>query len=67
MFNHGVKRRYLEANPFPGIAKVKADDELPEIFTVDELQQLFFAAPPELIPFLAQVHSRVCGRLSWYA
>jgi site-specific recombinase XerC len=50
IFHVGVKRRYLEANPFSGIAKVKSDHEPPEIFTVDELQKLLLVAPPELIP-----------------
>ncbi len=52
MFSYGVKRHYLEANPFTGIAKVKSDDEPPEILTVDELQNLLLVAPPELIPVL---------------
>ena len=70
MFNYGVKRHYLEANPFTGIAKVKSDDEPPEIFTVDELQKLLFAAPPDLIPFLALgafagLRSAELVRLGW--
>jgi len=70
MFNYGVKRHYLEANPFTGIAKVKSDDDPPEIFTVDELQKLFFAAPPDLIPFLALgafagLRSAELVRLGW--
>ena len=70
MFNYGAKRHYLEANPFTGIAKVKSDDDPPEIFTVDELQKLFFAAPPDLIPFLALgafagLRSAELVRLGW--
>ena len=70
MFSYGVKRHYLEANPFTGIAKVKSDDEPPEIFTVDELQKLLLAAPPELIPFLvlgafAGLRSAELVRLGW--
>ena len=70
MFNYGAKRHYLEANPFTGIAKVKSDDEPPEIFTVDELQKLLFAAPPDLIPFLALgafagLRSAELVRLGW--
>jgi integrase len=70
MFSYGVKRHYLEANPFTGIAKVKSDDEPPEIFTVDELQKLLLAAPPELIPVLALgafagLRSAELVRLAW--
>jgi integrase len=70
MFSYGVKRHYLEANPFTGIAKVKSDDEPPEIFTVDELQKLLFVAPPELIPVLALgafagLRSAELVRLGW--
>jgi integrase len=70
MFSYGVKRHYLEANPFTGIAKVKSDDEPPEIFTVDELQNLLLVAPPELIPILALgafagLRSAELVRLGW--
>ena len=70
MFSYGVKRHYLEANPFTGIAKVKSDDEPPEIFKVDELQKLLFVAPPELIPVLALgafagLRSAELVRLGW--
>jgi len=70
MFSYGVKRHYLEANPFTGIAKVKSDDEPPEIFTVDELQKLLLVAPPELIPVLALgafagLRSAELVRLGW--
>jgi hypothetical protein len=70
MFSYGVKRHYLEANPFKGIAKVKSDDEPPEIFTVDELQKLLLVAPPELIPVLALgafagLRSAELVRLGW--
>jgi integrase len=70
MFSYGVKRHYLEANPFTGIAKVKSDDEPPEIFTVDELQNLLLVAPPELIPVLvlgafAGLRSAELVRLGW--
>ena len=70
MFSYGVKRHYLETNPFTGIAKVKSDDEPPEIFTVDDLQKLLFVAPPELIPILALgafagLRSAELVRLGW--
>jgi integrase len=70
MFSYGVKRHYLEANPFTGIAKVKSDDEPPEIFTVDEFQKLLLASPPELIPVLALgafagLRSAELVRLGW--
>ena len=60
----------MEANPFTGIAKVKSDDEPPEIFTVDELQKLLLVAPPELIPVLALgafagLRSAELVRLGW--
>jgi integrase len=70
IFHAGVKRHYLEANPFTGIAKVKSDDEPPEIFTVDELHKLLLVAPPELIPVLALgafagLRSAELVRLGW--
>src|SRR3984957_6130499 len=70
MFSYGVKRHYLEANPFTGIAKVKSDDDPPEICAVDELQKLLLVAPPELIPVLdlgafAGLRSAELVRLGW--
>jgi integrase len=53
LFEHAVKRDLLGRNPMRAVARVKAIDKAPAIFTPDQLEKLLQAAPSDLLPALA--------------
>jgi integrase len=53
LFEHAVKRDLLGRNPMRAVARVKAVDKAPAIFTPDQLEKLLQAAPSDLLPALA--------------
>jgi integrase len=55
LFSYATRRRMLDFNPVLHTAKPKLPDNLPEIFTVDELRALLEAAnrgAPDVVPML---------------
>jgi integrase len=53
LFNYGVKRHYLEANPAAAIDPIKDRSIPPEIFQPAELESVLLHADQELVPALA--------------
>jgi integrase len=53
LFEHAVKRELLQRNPMRIVARVKAVDKAPGIFTPEQLKKILEAAPSDLLPALA--------------
>jgi integrase len=53
LFEHAVKRELLPRNPMRIVARVKAVDKAPGIFTPEQLKKILEAAPSDLLPALA--------------
>ena len=53
LFEHAVKRELLQRNPMRIVARIKAVDKAPGIFTPEQLKKILEAAPSELLPAIA--------------
>ena len=70
LFNYGIRRNYLSANPVSPIERIKVVDQPPEIFRPEELQALLNTAPADLVPMLvigafAGLRTAELLRLDW--